>query len=347
MEKKEKTKRRLGGIASGLKSPRSSVVVRAIGVVVIILFIFSILVSIIGYREFSDNLMYLYVDGAFRTADVAMSNLDPDRMDAYVESGGTGEEYQAVWTSLDRICNETDSAFVYVIRPDLDDYAHITFVFSTLDHDSPYPPYQFGTYRDTTNDEYREKYKRLYDGESDRETVVRDRGYIETDPHITAMLPVRGADGRTQGILCVQRQMDILARVRKDYLKKIRTILLGLCFIVIIGESFFINRIFLSPLTTIYDEAARFSREGTLPEVKLSQVIRNRDEIGLLAVAIESMEEEILEYMENLTAVTREKERISTELNLATKIQANVLPNTFPAFPDRPEFDIYACMEPA
>ena len=39
--------------------------------------------------------------------------------------------------------------------------------------------------------------------------------------------------------------------------------------------------------------------------------------------------------------------RIESELNLATNIQASMLPSTFPAFPDRKEFDIYASMEPA
>ena len=39
--------------------------------------------------------------------------------------------------------------------------------------------------------------------------------------------------------------------------------------------------------------------------------------------------------------------RIITELNLATRIQADMLPNTFPAFPDREDFDIYARMDPA
>ncbi len=36
-----------------------------------------------------------------------------------------------------------------------------------------------------------------------------------------------------------------------------------------------------------------------------------------------------------------------TELGMATNIQAHMLPNTFPPFPDRKEFDIYATMDPA
>ena len=39
-----------------------------------------------------------------------------------------------------------------------------------------------------------------------------------------------------------------------------------------------------------------------------------------------------------------EKQRISTELKTASDIQNNMMPNTFPAFPERKEFDIYAKM---
>ncbi|MBQ6731366.1 MAG: SpoIIE family protein phosphatase [Bacilli bacterium] len=44
-----------------------------------------------------------------------------------------------------------------------------------------------------------------------------------------------------------------------------------------------------------------------------------------------------------------EKHLYSTnkELGLATSIQQNMLPNIFPAFPDRKEFDVYAIMHPA
>lgn len=43
----------------------------------------------------------------------------------------------------------------------------------------------------------------------------------------------------------------------------------------------------------------------------------------------------------------REKERIGAELNVATQIQASMLPCVFPAFPEYEEFDIYASMDPA
>ena len=42
-----------------------------------------------------------------------------------------------------------------------------------------------------------------------------------------------------------------------------------------------------------------------------------------------------------------ENSRIETELSLATRIQEDMLPSLFPAFPDREEFDLFASMTPA
>ncbi|MBQ6274967.1 MAG: SpoIIE family protein phosphatase [Oscillospiraceae bacterium] len=75
--------------------------------------------------------------------------------------------------------------------------------------------------------------------------------------------------------------------------------------------------------------------------------IRSRNDIGELAEDISEMVREIDAHMAQIQAITAEKERIGTELSLATRIQAAMLPNVFPAFPDRKDFDVYASMDPA
>jgi sigma-B regulation protein RsbU (phosphoserine phosphatase) len=50
------------------------------------------------------------------------------------------------------------------------------------------------------------------------------------------------------------------------------------------------------------------------------------------------------EYIRKLTETTAAKERIESELNIAHDIQMGLLPKTFPPFPDRQEFDLYALM---
>ena len=71
------------------------------------------------------------------------------------------------------------------------------------------------------------------------------------------------------------------------------------------------------------------------------------DETQTLANSFQSLTLRMKEYLRENEAITAERERISTELGLATRIQAAMLPNIFPPFPDRSEFDIYALMDPA
>jgi sigma-B regulation protein RsbU (phosphoserine phosphatase) len=75
--------------------------------------------------------------------------------------------------------------------------------------------------------------------------------------------------------------------------------------------------------------------------------LKTGDEIERLADSINSMTIELKEYIDNLSRVTAEKERIGAELDVAKRIQAGMLPNIFPPFPHRDEFELYALMEPA
>lgn len=75
--------------------------------------------------------------------------------------------------------------------------------------------------------------------------------------------------------------------------------------------------------------------------------IRTGDEVENLSLVMADMERDIKDFEENLTKITAEKQRISTELSVATRIQANMLPSIYPAFPEKTEFDIYASMDPA
>jgi len=327
--------------------PKVSIIFKSILGIVILIIVFSVIVSIMGFRNFTDALLGQYSDGAFRVANTAVMEFDISKIEDYAASGGTTEEYIAELESMERLCNSSGSSFIYIIRPDPTDYKHITFLFSAIKNNSNYTRYEFGFVCDTTNKEYMEKYRRLYEGKSDQELVIRDKGYIETDPHITAMVPIKDSDGKTTAILCVQRQMDNLVYVRNTYIGKILIVMIILMILVIIGQSVYLHCVFLRPVTKITEEAIRFSHENNLPEKNLSETVKNNDEIGVLAGSIERMEQRIVKYVDDLTKVTAENERIATELNLAAKIQESMLPNVFPPFPDRTEFDIYASMVPA
>ncbi len=75
--------------------------------------------------------------------------------------------------------------------------------------------------------------------------------------------------------------------------------------------------------------------------------IHTGDEIEHLSIIMAGMEHDIGEHEAALVRLTSENERVRTEMDLAARIQMDMLPTQFPPFPDRNDFDIYAVMDPA
>ena len=325
------------------------VLVKSIIAIVLPLMLFAFLVGVAGNTAFSNAMKTQYASGAFQISDAAAMEIDADRMDAYVESGGETEEYQGVWNRLNELCNSLGATFIYVIQPDLTDYGHISFVFSTVNTEfGEYYPYEVGYVRETTNEEYRQQYRKLYEGQSERELqYLEGKSYEKAARHLTAMRALKGSDGETKAILCVQRQMNALQLTSRRFHRSVLQVLVAIVLAVILSQSIYLKQALIDPVRRITDEAMRFAEENRPARIKLSEQIRSRDEIGLLAGSIDQMEEQVGRYIENLTSITAEKERITTELSLARRIQEAMLPHQFPPFPERKEFDLYASMTPA
>ena len=93
------------------------------------------------------------------------------------------------------------------------------------------------------------------------------------------------------------------------------------------------------------EDIAIGAKTGKLFEMK--DIYCTKDEIEVLAESFDDLSKKTKKYIEDITAITAEKERIGTELSIAMQIQASLLPHTFPPYPERREFDIYAEMRPA
>ena len=98
-----------------------------------------------------------------------------------------------------------------------------------------------------------------------------------------------------------------------------------------------INRVVVNRIKKVNTSLAKIT-DGDLNEVVN---VRSNEEFASLSDDINSTVSTLKRYIEEASA------RIDKELEFAKNIQASALPNVFPAFPKRKDFDIYATMDPA
>ena len=113
--------------------------------------------------------------------------------------------------------------------------------------------------------------------------------------------------------------------------------------VAVAGIAYFLARRITRPIIAL-NRGVQVIGQGDLDH---RLVVTTGDEIQDLAGAFNKMTEDLKVYIRNLQETTSAKERIESELRVATEIQTSMLPRLFPPFPDRKEFDLYATMQPA
>ena len=143
----------------------------------------------------------------------------------------------------------------------------------------------------------------------------------------------------------IQSESMSVYQTKMSHSRTMANILLLVVMVLTLTGALVLGKRIVKPLNTITRRISELS-EGNL-EFKMEGAYKTGDEVEELAQSFAAISHKTVEYMQKIVQVTAEKERIGTELALATQIQGAMLPHIFPAFPDRSEFDIFASMDPA
>ena len=330
-----------------IRKIRSNMAIYITSSVVSLLVLFGIIVCISGIVSFTNAFDEMNSTTTFHMAYTAASLVNGDHIKAYL-AGEEPEEYARTKRILDAYCHRMSVSLIYVIDVDQSDYERFVSVFNAVDNtvdDSNYVPWEIGHKRETTNEEYRKNYEALYAKEKEYATIYRLRPGQGLKPHITTIVPVTNSEGDVTALLCIQRPVHELETAIIRFMLHIVVIVLIMGALASHLAARSLAKWVFIPIKRVSDEASRFARENTKGE-ELGDVSRF-EEIDTLSRSIDKMETDMVNYIENLTAYTAERERIGMELSFAKNIQHSSLPTKFPAFPDRTDFDIYASMTPA
>ena len=335
-------------------------------------FLLALIALIIGLSIYSTSLVDQYVDRAYETARHAMRtatgaadsiSLSKEVMEIYHSltpeqraKVGT-EEYLEYFSSIDTelkkggtydVLYHAMSSFVigvdgvYLGMYDADTSALVYFVDPDKNEETRL---SLGEWEEVSEVELTKFLN--WDGEGKLYDIS------DTDNYgwlCTAGFPIRDDNGEICEFVLVDVSINSIVDAMKDYAIKISLALLFAALIIAWFMSRLMKKMVADPINSIADAAVSYvedRKEGIEKDHFSSLNIKTVAELENLANVMAEMEKDLTLHEEHIKEITAEKERINTELSMATQIQESMLPSIFPPYPDRKEFDIYAAMDPA
>ena len=309
---------------------------------------------VLSYRTYAGTMDEHYEKMAIDLAETAISMLDSEKVQKYAKTLEQDEDYEQQRAVLCELIEANDAAqYLYILVPQNGGDVEIgDAIYDIMDSDSEV---EFA--------EIEPAYISVKVGENLVYISETEYGWL-----CSALVWMYDDQGEGYAMMSVDISMDDVMADRMEFLRAVLlAVLLAMiaaCVILVL----LVNRFVVNPINQVARAALQYVSDRRTSEGRgattgvrrttadsesgersaISQLnIHTGDEIQALSEAIKTMELEINEYIQDLTSVTAEKERIGAELNVATQIQADMLPRIFPAFPERTEFDIYATMNPA
>ncbi len=317
----------------------------------------SLIMGSIGFLTYYNGIVGRYETYLHDILKLAMTEIDGDDLERCVREKNKSEQYERTQDFLNRIKEYYDIKYIYIVKPmNLDETDNMMDVMAGItraeaEEDYDYYSVELGR---LTGDYYSPEIVRYYvDACATPGEVSFYRNKSEEFGYMyTGMIPILDSAGEPVAVLAADLSMQEITRVWQRYWMIVGAEILILVTFFLFSMYQWLRKRVIAPLKQLEEVSASFvesSRQTQDPsriDYKRAD-IHTGDEMEVLSDALNAMFDDTRRYMTNLLSVTAEKEKIGAELNVATQIQADMLPRIFPAFPDRREFDLYAFMHPA
>ncbi|HML47696.1 MAG TPA: SpoIIE family protein phosphatase [Clostridia bacterium] len=325
----------------GQKSIRVSLGLKtALGIVFIAATLSSVAIAF-GYQTYKAALEEQLINTAYNLAATIAAEVDADSISRYLESGVTDAAYDETRAHLVNIQQSNDIVYAVVVRPTEEGFYYV------YDTDPSGEAFRLGDFQAYYPGDFLNNKANFLAGNAIAPIVTNyEFGWL-----VSALVPIEDAAGVMRGYVDVDLSMNGIKAMERAFLTRLAAILIGLTLLLTAVLLLATRRIMVIPINRLAaatgDFVGRRAREEGARGILELPGLDTKDELGHLYRSIRQMEKDIYAYIDDLTAVTAEKERIGAELDVARNIQASMLPCIFPPFPERSELDIYATMTPA
>ncbi len=293
-------------------------------------------ISISVGRLMQSELESYYATFAYSYARSVADLIDGDRVAGYLETGEIDDHYLEVNKVMDVLCMESGLTYLYAFVP-YEDY--FVYVWDAESGDGQ--PNVLGD-RDVYMEGYEEVIGRVY-----CKDPVEKLAYYPEDSVAMALVPVFDSTGEPVAIVGADFDTRGARYIFLYYMGVILINIILLFTVFIVIYYYIIKKMIIVPIRKL-TKATTELKDNLDSEGEAFHVdINTNDEIEELGDNFERMDGELRSYITTVKSITAAREHLDAELSLAATIQERMLPQTFPAFPERGEFDLYASMTPA
>lgn len=295
-----------------------------------------------------DYLKYICESVKKTYAEAEADGLDDPKSKEYIERFTylLDDDFWYNRSILERCMEKAKLDSVAIIIPDYEK-KRLIFVLDGYDLSLAYVPGQWTTASSVGQDSL-ETIEKIASSEASMKF-----GYGEVNGWVaTNYVRVTDADGNFLGYIMGDIYINEFVENVAKNLFLFFAVLVILILLIARAIAEITKRNIIDPINLLARTADEYTkRDKTSEDVPMafftSKYMGVSQEMDTLSKSLVEMEKDINGTMKRIREMTAEKERIAAELSVATEIQAGVLRTTFPPFPERKEFDIYASMTPA
>lgn len=315
-----------------------------------------LLTGILGAVLYSRGMLEQYETYMTGILRYVQTEIDGDDLRQCIENREMSGQFIKEQAMLDRVKENYEIEYIYIVKPlNTENWNNMMNVMAgATEYEKKYEADTLSVLGQMTEDAYSpevaEQYLKVM--ESDGQDILFFSNETDYGRDYTGLTALRDKEGKAVAVLAVDLSTN---EIRNVLLRYMGVIFCGVLILIGIFLSIlyrWISQKVIIPIFRIQKSAERFvadSHGQKNPEQIIFEnpMVASGDEIENLSASIATMAADLKTYMKNLIMETKEAERIGTELSLASRIQADMLPCVFPAFPEKTEFDIFAAMNPA
>lgn len=271
-------------ISLGLKTAVAIVFIAAVLSTVAIIF------SYLTYKQALDNQL---IQNAYNLAQTMASEVDPDSIERYLESGVEDNSYWETRQQLINIQESNDIVYAVVTKPTEDGFYYV------YDTDQSADAFALGDFQEFYPGNFLDNKTNFLSGNVIEPIITNyEFGWL-----ISALVPIKDKNGIMRGYVNVDFSMTAIKDMQQEFFFKLSSLLIGLTLLMASLLVAGARRKLVTPINRLASATSDFVRRQERVDSARSVLelpdLDTEDELGHLYRSIRKMESDIYTYIDD------------------------------------------------